>query len=170
VKLSLLLPIAALAAFPQAPHQHHPPRDAKEYARVLNDPGRDKWQKPHEVVEALKLKPGEAIADIGAGTGYFAKRFARHAKKVYAVDIDPQLLDMAKKDAPENLETVLAAPDDPRLPEASVDTLFFCNVLHHIGSRPGYYEKLKKALKPGGRIVNIDFHKRGCGYFGTAGK
>jgi ubiquinone/menaquinone biosynthesis C-methylase UbiE len=170
MKLSLLLSIAALAAFPQAPHQHHPPRDAKEYARVLNDPGRDKWQKPHEVVEALKLKPGEAIADIGAGTGYFATHFARHAKKVYAVDIDPQLLEMAKKDAPENLETVPAAPDDPRLPEASVDTLFFCNVLHHIGSRPGYYEKLKKALKPGGRIVNIDFHKRGCGYFGTAGK
>jgi arsenite methyltransferase len=150
----------SLAVSAQVPHQQHPPRDAGEYARVLEDPSRDAWQKPHEVVMALELKPDEAIADIGAGTGYFARRFARHAGKVYAVDIDAKLLEIVAKDAPPNLATVLAAPDDPRLPPSSVDTVFFCDVLHHIDARPAYYGKLARALKPGGRIVVVDFHKR----------
>jgi arsenite methyltransferase len=149
----------AAAAIGQTPHQHHPP-SSEEYARVLEDPTRDAWQKPHEVVMALGLKPNEAIADIGAGTGYFARRFANHAGKVYAVDIDPKLLDLVRKNAPANLETVLAAPDDPRLPERSVDTIFICEVLHHIENRAAYYPKLAKALKPGGRIVVIDFYKK----------
>jgi ubiquinone/menaquinone biosynthesis C-methylase UbiE len=151
--------LAALAGA-QVQHQHHPPRDAGEYIRVLDDPSRDDWQKPHEVVMALSLKPDEVVADIGAGTGYFARRFARHAGKVYAVDIDRKLLDIAAQDAPPNLTTILAAPDDPRLPRASLDTIFFCDVLHHISARQAYYSKLRAALKPGGRIVIVDFHKR----------
>lgn len=153
----LLLSVLALG---QVQHQHHPPRDAGEYARVLEDPSRDDWQKPHDVVMALGLKPTEVIADIGAGTGYFARRFARHANRVYAVDIDQKLLDLAAKDAPPTLVTVLASPDDPRLPAASVDTVFFCDVLHHIQARPAYYGKLRAALKPHGRLVVVDFHKR----------
>ena len=149
----------AAAAAAQTAHQHHPPHDAQEYARVLEDPKRDVWQLPHEVIMVLRLKPDEVVADIGAGTGYFARRFAHHVKKVYAVDIDPKLLEMAKKDAPPNEEMVLAAADDPKLPPGSVDTIFFCDVLHHIENRPAYYARLAKALKPGGRIVNIDFHK-----------
>jgi arsenite methyltransferase len=148
-----------IAALGQVPHQHHPP-STDEYARVLEDPSRDEWQKPHEVVMALELKPTEVIADIGTGTGYFARRFARHAAKVYAVDIDEQLLAIARAKAPKNLETILAAPDDPRLPEHSIDTVFFCDVLHHIENRPAYYTKLAQALKPGGRIVVIDFFKK----------
>ena len=143
----------------QVPHQHHAPHDAAEYARVLNDPSRDAWQKPHEVVMALNLKSTDTVADIGAGTGYFARRFANHAAKVYAVDIDPKLLDIAKEGAPANLEAVLATPDDPKLPPSSIDLIFMCDVLHHIENRPAYYQKLKAALKPGGRIVNIDFYK-----------
>jgi ubiquinone/menaquinone biosynthesis C-methylase UbiE len=150
---------AALAAPAQQPH-HHPPRSLDEYARLLENPQRDEWQKPDEVIQALDFRPGESVADIGAGTGYFSRRFARHAAKVYAVDIDASLLERARKNAPPNVEFILAAPDDPKLPERSVDTIFFCNVLHHIENRPAYYAKLKRALKPGGRIVNIDFHKR----------
>ena len=138
----------------------HPPRDSAEFARVLDDPSRDAWQNPHEVVMALDLKPGESVADIGAGTGYFARRFASHAGKVFAVDIDRKLLDIAAKDAPSTLITVLASPDDPKLAPASVDTVFICDVLHHIAARPAYYQKLARALKPGGRIVVVDFHKR----------
>jgi ubiquinone/menaquinone biosynthesis C-methylase UbiE len=160
VRLTLLLLGLLPAAFPQAAHQHHPPRSADEYARVLNDPKRDAWQLPHDVIMALQLKGDEVVADIGAGTGYFARRFAQHAAKVYAVDIDEKLLAMARDGAPPNLETVLASADDPRLPDGSVDTIFFCNVLHHIEDRPAYYAKLARALKPGGRIVIVDFHKK----------
>jgi ubiquinone/menaquinone biosynthesis C-methylase UbiE len=110
---------------------------------------------------ALDLKAADAIADIGAGTGYFARRFAQHAGKVYAVDIDPKLLAIAREKAPANLETILAAAEDPRLPPRSVDLIFFCDVLHHIGNRPAYYAKLAEALKPRGRIVVIDFYKKG---------
>jgi ubiquinone/menaquinone biosynthesis C-methylase UbiE len=151
--------ILAAAAWGQVAHQHHPP-SSDEYARVLEDPSRDEWQKPHEVVMALDLKPTEVIADIGAGTGYFARRFAHHAGKVYAVDIDEKLLAIASKDAPANLTTVLAAADDPRLPEHSIDTIFFCDVLHHIENHGAYYPKLARALKPGGRIVVIDFYPK----------
>jgi arsenite methyltransferase len=151
--------ILSTVAFAQVPHQHHPP-SSDEYAKVLEDPSRDEWQKPHDVVMALNLKPTDTIADIGAGTGYFARRFAMHAGKVYAVDIDQKLLDIAAKGAPANLTTVLAAPDDPRLPDNSVDIIFFCDVLHHIENRAAYYPKLAKALKPGGRIVVIEFYKK----------
>ena len=160
VSCGLWVVAMAVAAWPQAAEQHHPPRSAEEYARVLNDPQRDGWQKPHEVLAALALKPGEVIADLGAGTGYFARRFAGHAAKVYAIDIDEELLKRVRAGASANLEAILAAPDDPRLPEASVDTIFICDTLHHIANRAAYYPKLAKALKPGGRIVNIDFYKK----------
>src|ERR1035438_116612 len=148
--------LCVVAALGQVPHQHHPPSSA-EYAKVLEDPSRDEWQKPHDVITALGLKSTDTVADIGAGTGYFARRFAQHAGTVYAVDIDEKLLDIAQMNAPANLKTVLASQDDPRLQERSIDTIFFCDVLHHIENRPAYYAKLAKALKPGGRIVVIDF-------------
>jgi len=150
----------ATPLFPQVSHQQHPPRSTEEYIRVLSNPSRDAWQKPHQVLEALNLKPNEAVADIGSGAGYFARRFARHAAKVYAVDIDPKLLEAVRRGAPSNLVTILAAPDDPRLPPASVDTVFFCNVLHHIHDRAAYYPKLARALKPGGRIAILEFYKK----------
>ena len=149
-----------LAFFAQTAHQHHPPQSAEEYAKILNDPARDAWQKPHEVVMALKLKPSDVVADIGAGTGYFSRRIAMHVEKVFAVDIDEGLLKIAANRAPANMVTVRSALDDPKLREASVDLVFICDVLHHIENRPAYYAKLAKALKPGGRIVNIDFFKK----------
>jgi ubiquinone/menaquinone biosynthesis C-methylase UbiE len=159
MKRILLIVAVAVAGVAQVAHQHHPP-GSDEYAQVLEDPQRDSWQKPHEVVMALDLKPTETVADIGAGSGYFTRRFAMHAGKVYAVDIDAKLLELAMKNAPKNVEAVLAAPDDPKLPAASVDTIFFCDVLHHIDGRAAYYPKLAKTLKPGGRIVVIEFYKK----------
>lgn len=154
---TLLFLLAASCAIAQVRHQHHPPRSAEEYAKILEDPSRDAWQKPHDVIMALQLKPTEVIADIGAGSGYFTRRFAHHAAKVYAVDISTELL---AKTTGEKIETILATPDDPKLPAASVDTIFICDVLHHIDHREAYYKKLAAALKPGGRIVIVDFHKR----------
>jgi len=159
MKRSLVFSFVLATAWGQVAHQHHPP-GSEEYAKVLEDPSRDEWQKPHDVVMALGLKSTDTVADIGAGTGYFARRFTHHAAKVYAVDIDQKLLDIARHDAPTNLEAVLAAPDDPRLPAAAIDTIFFCDVLHHIENRQAYYAILARALKPGGRIVVIDFYKK----------
>jgi arsenite methyltransferase len=155
---AMLLVFAAVAAG-QGAHPHHP-MPADEYAKMLEDPARDVWQMPDEVIVALALKKGQSIADIGAGSGYFARRFARYVDAVYAVDIDEKLLAIARNKVPENVKTILAAPDDPRLPASSVDTVFFCDVLHHIENRPEYYAKLTKALKPGGRIVVIDFYTK----------
>ncbi len=76
------------------------------------------------------------------------------------MDIDEKLLGLIRAKAPANLETIVAAPDDPRLPQRSIDVVFFCDVLHHIENRPAYYAKLARALKPGGRIVVIDFYKK----------
>lgn len=159
MKPLLLFSLSMAPVVSQVPNQHHHPSTA-EYAKVLEDPSRDEWQKPHDVIAALELKPNSTIADIGAGTGYFARRFAQHAGKVYAVDIDKKLLAIARKNAPSNLQTIASVPDDPRLPAASVDTVFFCDVLHHIDNRPAYYAKLGQALKPDGRIVIIDFYKK----------
>ena len=160
MKLYALILIMAAAGLGQVPHQHHPPLSSTEYAKILEDPSRDAWQKPDEVVKALNLKSKDVVADLGAGSGYFARRFAHYAGKVYAVDIDKDLLAIIHKNAPANVITVLASPDDPRLPAKSVDLVFICDVLHHIQNRAAYYPKLVKALKPGGRIVVIDFYKK----------
>lgn len=129
-------------------------------AQRLEEPGREAWQKPDEVLAALQIREGEVIADIGAGTGYFTRRFAARGAKVYAVDVSAALLERVAALKLPSVETILAAPDDPRLPAAAIDTIFFCNVLHHIDGRPAYLARLRAALRPGGRIVVIDFHKR----------
>jgi len=145
-------------------HQLH--QDSKAYIAILDDPKRDDYQKPHEVIKALDLKPGEAIADIGAGSGYFAFRLARHvgdAGRVYAVDVSPDMIvhlnrrirDLQVK----NVVSILSAPDDPLLPDASIDRFFICDTWHHIGDHPRYLALMKKMLKPGGRVVMVDFMK-----------
>jgi ubiquinone/menaquinone biosynthesis C-methylase UbiE len=146
-------------------HRLH--QDSKAYIASLEDPARDAYQKPHEVVMALGLKDGERIADIGAGSGYFAMRFAHHVGangRVFAVDISPDMivhLNQRVRDAGvDNVRTILALPDDPLLSDASVDRAFICDTWHHIGNHPQYLARLKKALKPGGQIVIIDFQKR----------
>ncbi len=146
---------------------HHPPGSVSEYIQSLEEPSRAEWQKPDEVVAKLELKQGEAIADLGAGSGYFTVRFSRAvgpAGRVYAVDIEPAMLDYiqdrARREHLENIQTVVASPHDPKLPPASVDMIFICNTLHHISDRARYYPLLLRALRPGGRLINVDFHKR----------
>ncbi len=146
-------------------HKLH--QDSKAYIALLEDPGRDAYQKPHEVVMALGLKDGDRVADIGAGSGYFSLRFAQHVGaggQVLAVDINPDMilhLNQRIRDARlENVRTILALPGDPLLAPASVDQIFICETWHHITDRPHYLALLKKTLKPGGRVVVIDFHKR----------
>jgi len=163
----VLSPIpAAGQTAPTAHEAHRLHTDVGAYIAALDDPARDAWQKPHEVIEALGLKEGERIADIGAGSGYFALRFARHvgAGRVYAVDVSQDMVThvqaQAKAAALGNVQAILARPDDPLLPEASIDRVFFCDVWHHVENQDAYLDKLTKALRPGGELVMIDFQKR----------
>ena len=169
IALLLLLSIPRLitaqtATTPQEAHKLHANPDA--YIKALDDPKRDAYQKPHEVMETLAVEQGEVIADIGAGSGYFALRLAKHvgpSGRVYAVDVSPEMirhLNTRVRDAGlTNVSTILAPPDDPLVPQ-QVDRFLIVDVWHHIDDQAGYLAKMKKLLKPGGRVIMIDFHKR----------
>ena len=153
---------AGLAAA-QTPHTHqHSFSDAEKWSHVFDDPERDAWQKPHEVVRTLALKPDARVADLGAGTGYFSARLANMLPqgRVYAVDIEPDMVRYlearAKREGLRNLTAVAGKPDDPRLPE-KVDLILLVDVYHHIEDRARYFSKLRASLRPGGRIAIIDF-------------
>jgi predicted methyltransferase len=151
------------SAAAQAPHtQQHSFGDAEKWAKVFDDPERDAWQKPHEVIQALVLKPDAVIADIGSGTGYFSVRFANMTPKgrVYGVDTEPDMVrflaDRAKREGLTNITAVAGAPDNPRLPEKA-DLIVLVDVYHHVADRERYFRNLLKSLKPGGRLAVIDF-------------
>jgi len=167
--LAILLAVtgcAALLAGPaaaQSPHTHqHSFSGAEQWAHVFDDPQRDDWQKPHEVIQALALKPDAVIADIGSGTGYFAVRFANMVPhgRVYGVDIEPDMVKYlaarAKREKRDNVIAVAGVPDDPRIPEKA-DLILMVDVFHHIEERERYFRKLRVSLKPGGRVAIIDF-------------
>lgn len=129
---------------------------------------RDSEQQPERVVSELHLKPGERIADVGAGGGYFTWRFADAVGptgKVYAVDIDQDMTGYLSATASQrgyrNVETILAAPDDAKLPAGGVDLVFTCNTYHHIENRPAYFARLKRSLAPGARVAIIDYRPEG---------
>ena len=150
---------------PEEMHRLH--QNSKAYIAFLEDPQRDEYQKPHEVIMALDLKEGERIADIGAGSGYFAFRIARHlgsTGRVYAVDINPDMIihmNRAIRDKDiANVTTILAPPDDPLLPYHSIDRFFICDTWHHIQNQTEYLALMKRMLEPKGQIVMIDFQKR----------
>ena len=140
-------------------------------AIIGGDEVRDSWQHPDRVLAALDLQPGQRVADIGSGNGYFAFHFARAVGpegKVYAVDIDAEANETVKWQAGEqglnNIETILAATDDPRLPEDGVDLIFLCNTYHHLDDRTEYFRSVRRYLRPGGRLAIVDF-RRGGSFF-----
>jgi len=126
--------------------------------------GRDAWQQPGEVMRVLDIAPGAQVADIGAGGGYFTLRFARAvgpSGRVYAVDIDADMLrsldERAQNEGLANVETVLAATDDPKLPPDGVDLIFLCNTYHHLDNRTDYFRRVRSSLRPGGRLAIVEF-------------
>ncbi len=155
---------AAGMAHDGADHHTHGSQftDAARWARTFDDPKRDAWQKPREVLTALNIKSGNVIADIGAGTGYLAVRLAHHAGtgKVYASDVSKSMVEFLQKRAKDNsisnLHAVQGSETSANLPEP-VDLAVLLDVYHHIGKRVDYFRALQKSLKPGGRIAIIDF-------------
>ena len=158
---AMLLSAAGLAGSAAAQLASRP---AEEWIKTLESPNRIAGLKMPETLAALKIKPGQIVADIGAGTGIFSFAFVQSVRpggKVYAVDIEQGLLDHIEEKAGEQgmtnfVKVVLGEFTDPNLPE-NIDLAFINDVLHHIEDRAGYLKNLAAYLKPGGRIAIIDF-------------
>ena len=164
--LTLCAGPSAAQTVPTQHDAHKLHRNPADYIAALEDPKRDAYQKPHEVLQALAIKEGEIIADVGAGSGYFSLRLAQHVGptgRVYAVDVSADMirhLHTRIRDAGLlNVSPILAPPDDPLVPQP-VNRFLFVNVWHHIEDQAGYLARMKKLLEPGGQVVMIDFHKR----------
>ena len=128
----------------------------------FDDPSRDAWQKPDEVIRTLAASPDASVADIGAGTGYFSVRLARAMPegRVFAIDTEPSMVQYVTERATHeglfNIQAVVASPDDPKIPQA-VDLIIVVDTYHHIADRTAYFRRLMPALKRAGRIAIIDF-------------
>ena len=137
--------------------------NADQWAKVFDAPDRDAWQKPDDVLGALELAPALTVADVGAGTGYFTVRLARAVPQgqVIATDIEPDMVryltERARREQLSNVRAVLAGPDDPALPPASVDRILVVDVWHHVADRRKYAAGLARALRPGGFVAIVDF-------------
>lgn len=141
--------------------------DVDYWQPVFEDPAREKWQKPAEVVDALRLRSGMCVADLGAGTGYFLPYLSKAVGEkgcVLALDPEPNLVVHVRARAEEagwrNVTPVLVSFDDPRLPDASVDLVLIVDTFHHLDDRLSYLRRLRRSLEPGGRVAVVDWFKR----------
>jgi len=165
--LVVLLAAAPAAAGPHDATTHHDFADVEHWQSVFDDPARDAWQKPSELVQALAIRPGAVVADLGAGTGYLVGRLARAVGPegtVLAVDVEQNLVahlrERAEQEKTANVVPILASVDDPRLPRGGVDLVVVLDTYHHIDDRLVYFRKLRRALRPRGRVAIVDWHKR----------
>jgi len=142
---------------------HHRFENAESWAKVFDDPARDAWQQPDRVIAALELTPAMVVADVGAGTGYFTMRIARAVPtgQVLATDVEPDMVryltERATREGLANVRAIATPPADPQLASATVDRILVVDVWHHLGDRTAYAKHLAAALRPGGRIVVVDF-------------
>lgn len=135
-------------------------------AEMFNRKASNPKNKPDQILETLALRPGQNIADIGSGGGYFTLRFAEAVGKeglVSAVDTNPEFLEFIRSRAREkgldNIRTILITEDNIAIPEKSLDFIFMRNVFHHLPNRVEYLRKLRSALKPDAKVA-VEEHKR----------
>lgn len=173
--VSLILTSASWAQEEHS-HSHEPPKgaahdhrfdDIDRAVKMFESTERDAWQKPDEVVTQLQLRPGDVVADIGAGTGYFTRRFATAVEpngQALGLDIEATMVTYMNEDARKrgltNYHARQVQPHDPQLGPQSVDVVFICDTYHHMQDRVAYARLLAQALKSGGRVVIVDFQKR----------
>ncbi len=137
-----------------------------KFEKRFEKEGREVYDQRQAVLEKLDLKPGMAVADIGTGTGLFTRLLAPAVGKkgkVYAVDIAKSFVEHSVKSAKEkgweNVEGIVCASDDAKLPPASVDLVFICATYHHFEFPAKTMASIRKALRPGGKLVVIDFER-----------
>ena len=135
-------------------------------AQWLERPEREDEEAPSKAIDALDLKPGMVVADIGAGSGYYASRIAKRVGptgRVYATDIQPGMIELLdrriKSEGLTNVTTVLGGMDDPKLPPKSIDLAIMVDVYHELQQPQLFLQRLKDTFKPGGRLVLLEFRK-----------
>jgi ubiquinone/menaquinone biosynthesis C-methylase UbiE len=141
--------------------------DVGRWEAIFDAPGRDRWQRPDEIVAAAGIVPGMRVADLGAGTGYLMPHLSRAVGatgSVLVVEPEPNLVThlrgRAEESSLDNVTPVLASFSDPRLPRAALDRIVMLDTYHHISDRRSYMADLKGTLRPGGRVVVVDWRKR----------
>jgi ubiquinone/menaquinone biosynthesis C-methylase UbiE len=169
--LATALVVEAAQAQPR-PGVH--PISGRRFAAVMGYQGAD-WldrserveeEQPDRALDILKLQPGATVADVGAGSGYMTVKMARRVGptgKVYANDIQPQMLALLQerlaKEKITNVEPVLGAPDDPKLPASTLDLILMVDVYHEFQQPQIMLRRMHEALKPGGRLVLLEYRK-----------
>jgi len=137
-------------------------------AAWLERPTRDEEERPEIVLEAMKLKNGDVVADIGVGSGYYARKIAPLVApdgKVLGVDIQPEMLDiltgLAIKEEIANIEPILGTIDDPNLPDGALDWILLVDTYHEFAEPQAMLKKIKKALKPDGKVCLVEYRLLG---------
>lgn len=144
-------------------HGHGGFANVEEFAQKFDDPTRDAWQRPDDVLRAMNLSPAMIVADVGAGTGYFAMRLARAVPQgeVYATDAEPAMVGYlearAQRENIQNLRAVCATEASTGLAPHSVDRILVVHVWHHLEHRVAYARTLATALRAGGKLFIVDF-------------
>jgi ubiquinone/menaquinone biosynthesis C-methylase UbiE len=173
VGLLFLCGIAAICSVPAGAQAEHP-LTGRKIAPVMGAGGAD-WldrnereseERPDQALDALNLKRGMVVADVGAGTGYMSLKMAQRvgpSGKVYAEDIQPEMLRMLRQNAAQahvsNVETVLGSETDPKLPLGQMDLILLVDVYHEFSQPQKMVRQLRDALKPDGRLVLLEYRK-----------
>jgi SAM-dependent methyltransferase len=175
-RLAALLVVASALASARAvsaQERRHPvsgrvlaPTMGVEGAAWLDRPEREAEEAPSKAVDALGIRPGDVVADIGAGSGYYTVKLARAVGpggRVVATDLQAGMLDLIRariaRERLTNVEVVQGGADDPRLPAKTFDLLLMVDVYHELASPQVFVRRLKETLKPGGRLVLIEFRR-----------
>jgi ubiquinone/menaquinone biosynthesis C-methylase UbiE len=164
--------VLAQGALAQAPGVH--PITGRRIATVmsplgadwLDRPDREREEEPDRAIAALAIAPGSAVADVGAGSGYMTVRLAAAvgpSGRVFATDVQPEMISRltARLDAAKirNVTAILGTPYDPRLPYATLDLVLMVDVYHELAAPQRMLQRLKRALRPGGRLVLVEYRK-----------
>jgi precorrin-6B methylase 2 len=174
-RLCWVILTAIVAAFPiSLPAQTEHPLTGRKIAGVMGVGGAD-WldrhereseEHPEQALDALNLKPGMIVADVGAGTGYMSLKMATRvgpSGKVYAEDVQPEMLRMLRQNATKakitNVETVLGSETDPKLPLGQIDLILLVDVYHEFSQPQKMLQRMREELKPDGRLVLLEYRK-----------
>jgi ubiquinone/menaquinone biosynthesis C-methylase UbiE len=171
--LILVLLLLIVSIFPGLAQQTHP-LTGRPIANVmgaagagwLDRPERESEEHPDQALDAIGIKPGMVVADVGAGTGYMSLRMARRVGptgKVYANDLQPEMLSKlrvnAEREKLSNVETVQGTESDPKLPANTMDLVLLVDVYHEFSQPQAMLDRIRESLKPEGRLVLLEYRK-----------